>query len=60
MWRVVDDLCYSRSGSGYSFTRADVEDMTPGEAVFYRDRLGEHLKAESEAIKAAAARGRRR
>lgn len=54
-WKVIRDLCYHQhGGSGYSFTRADVLDMSWGEAAYYLKSLGELRAAEAKAIKSAS------
>jgi len=50
-------LCYTiHGGSGYSFTRADVLDMSLGEIDEALDWLEEQRRREAEAMKRATKR----
>jgi hypothetical protein len=55
-WRLTFELCWTRGdalhGSGMSFTRQDVHNMTLDEALFHVERLGERREAERAAMKA--------
>jgi hypothetical protein len=57
-WRLVFHLCWTKGdalhGSGMSFTRADVLDMTVEEALHYIDELGARRRAEAAALKGRA------
>lgn len=53
-------LCYTpHGGSGFSFTRADVLEMSVGEALYYLEWVDEQRSKEVSAIKQASRRAGR-
>jgi hypothetical protein len=54
---VVTALCYTpHGGSGFSFTRADVLEMSLQEIGFYLEWVEEQRDSEARAIKRASKR----
>lgn len=51
---MVGDVCWiQHGGSGFSFTRADVFEMTWQELIWHIESANERRGAESEAIRRA-------
>jgi hypothetical protein len=63
-YELIFSLCYHRGdalhGSGLSFTRSDVRDMTIGEATYHLERLRECRGKEAAALRQPSSRSRRR